>query len=300
MIGGVNSNLYAYGNIAGDVCTGRLTLSSTDPCPAGDILAATTLYFLPYKGRGMITLLNAVGQFETWSIPTGGINYPLTGLTANKNIDVFVCSSGSNLIINLIYWTNDTTRDATYALQHIGDYWYPLGFQTYRYVGTIRTTATIGQCEDSLANRLVWNMHNQTSRKLYSAYAGSWSLTKTGTFTQPTNGSATNVRFSFISGHPSTNAPIVTWFCFGQTYPTNAACFGSFIAASIDQTSGWTAYSSAAQNNILSGLVNVGSLPIYYVPTLGYHWVTGLDQMICGTSGTAAWALSGIYGDIIG
>lgn len=36
----------------------------------------------------------------------------------------------------------------------------------YRYLGTIRTTGVSGQCEDSIANRFVWNNYNRMLRKL--------------------------------------------------------------------------------------------------------------------------------------
>jgi hypothetical protein len=40
------------------------------------------------------------------------------------------------------------------------------GDSTRRYLGTFRITAVAGQCEDSKANRFLWNYYNRVSRKM--------------------------------------------------------------------------------------------------------------------------------------
>jgi len=87
-------------------------------------------------------------------------------LPASKVYDVF-CYETAALAPKLEFgpaWTDATTR-ATGLTKQDG-ITVKSGDPTRRWVGTIRTTATAGQCEDSVAKRLVWNTYNRKPRPM--------------------------------------------------------------------------------------------------------------------------------------
>jgi len=215
-IGGINYNLLAYGNIAGDICNGRLTLSSTDPCPTGDINGGGFVYFLPYNGIGMITIANPVGQFETLCLPSTGISMNITGFSGI--CDWFVYNNNGVPALTQVAWSTlvagTSVRQTGYALSNIGDYWYPntspvtwcgLGSTTpiaNRYVGTVYTTS--GLAYDTMIFRGVWNMHNQQMRPFYqSAAYYTYSTAGQANVWRYSNNSQTYQQVELINGHPN-------------------------------------------------------------------------------------------------
>lgn len=142
------------------ICNGRLTLVSGAPIITTDQLAKTTLYFTPFKGC-------EIGLYDgaDWHIRRfAELSVSLSGLTADKNYDVFVYDNAGALTLELVVWTNDTTRATALALQDGIEV--KSGALTHRYLGMIRTTGTTGQCELSFggaaaggveAKLFVWN-----------------------------------------------------------------------------------------------------------------------------------------------
>ena len=140
------------------ICRGRLTLSSGNPVPSSDITAASTLYFTPYSGK-QISLWNSTA----WQlISFAEVSVSLSSCAASTNYDVFAYLSNGSLALELTVWTDATNR-ATSLISQDGVY-VKSGDATRRYLGTIRTTATAGQCEDSASKRFVWNFYNQQDR----------------------------------------------------------------------------------------------------------------------------------------
>jgi len=177
------------------VCAGRLTLTSGTPVTTSDVTAAATLYFTPYMG-------NKVALYDTTQLKWAAyglteISLSLSGYTAGKNYDIFLSYNGSSLVLDSVVWTSDTVRATALAVQD-GVY-VKTGDPTHRYIGTIRTTATIGQTEDSLVNRLVYNYYNRTLRKMYCiettshAYNGAY---------RKWNNSDTNNLLAWVMGMP--------------------------------------------------------------------------------------------------
>ena len=66
------------------------------------------------------------------------------------------------------------------------------GTPTRRYVGSIRTTGTSGQCEDSETKRLVWNYHNRLRRRVRRREDGVANWTYTTATWRQANGNAAN------------------------------------------------------------------------------------------------------------
>lgn len=160
------------GTVDNGICEGRLTLTTGVAVTTSDVTAATTLYFTPYKGNRIATYSGSawsVNAFTEKSIT-------LATLTAGLPYDVYIVDS--TLALELVAWTNGTTRATGIALQD-GVY-VKSGTTTRRYLGTVTIAAT-GQSEDSLLNRLVWNMYNRVPRRLRAIETDdSWTSTATG------------------------------------------------------------------------------------------------------------------------
>jgi hypothetical protein len=153
---------FGAGTILNQTVNGRLTLESGEPVSTTDQTAKTTLYFTPYKGN-QIALYNGTA----WGIHSfSELSLSLSGYTADTNYDIFVYDNSGTLTLESTAWTDGTTR-AT-ALDTQNGVYVKSGATTRRYLGTIRTTATTGQCEDSEDRRFVFNYYNQTRRKIQS------------------------------------------------------------------------------------------------------------------------------------
>lgn len=153
--------------IAKPLVSGRLTLESGVPISLNDQLAKATLYYTPRINDDIGLYYGGV-----WKVfHTPEISISLAGKAANKNFDAFAYYTGSAVALELVEWTNDSTR-ATALLRFDGVY-VKTGDSTRRYLGTIRTTGTIGQCEDSELRRFVWNYYQQVGRHLFRAVTGS-------------------------------------------------------------------------------------------------------------------------------
>lgn len=153
------------------VCQGRLTLTTAVPVTTADVTAATTLRFTPYKG-------NRVDLFDgtRWNRRTFtelSIAVPATTATG---YDVFLVDTNGTLSLELLAWTNLTTR-ATALVSQDGAL-VKTGALTRLYLGSFRTTAVSGQTEDSKAKRYVWNYHHRVPRSLELIEAtASWTYT---------------------------------------------------------------------------------------------------------------------------
>jgi len=144
-------------------------------------------------------------------------------------------------------------------------------------------------------------MNNQVPRALYVVYdpGSAWSITgKTTTFTQPTNGSATNCRIDMVTGTPYAYHPLqyqVSSICA----PTVGTAF-AVSGISLDQTSGWSPTGYYVQTVQLA-VFNLMCGPFAPLDiSAGHHWLTGVDQLFvqAGTC-SAEWWETIIMGSII-
>lgn len=152
---------------AGDVnllSQGRLTLVSGNPAPNTDQIGAGTVYFTPYKGN-TIAVLDGAGAWELLAFTE--ISVALSGLTANKNYDLFVYDNAGTLALELgPAWTNDTTRAGAGALALVDGVRVLNADNTRRFVGTMRATAA-ATTEDSSAKRYLINYYNRVKARLF-------------------------------------------------------------------------------------------------------------------------------------
>lgn len=138
------------------VCNGRLSLTAGVAVTTADVTAAGTLYFIPYFGNGI-----ALHDGTNWVVKALTQTSVAIPAVANQVYDVFYFDIGTPTL-DLVAWTNDTTRATALTTQD--NVYVKLGSSARRYVGTIRTTGTVSQCEDSFAKRYVWNYYNRVPR----------------------------------------------------------------------------------------------------------------------------------------
>jgi hypothetical protein len=148
----------------------RLSLVSSDPAPATDQLAATTIYLVPYGGDQL-----ALYDGTKWAVYTVNNQTVSPPGASNQTFDIFAFISSGAIALETLNWTNDTTRATAIATQN----GIPVksGDATRRYMGTGHTTGTSGQIEDSRQRRFVFNYYNRLSRQLLytGSLAASWS-----------------------------------------------------------------------------------------------------------------------------
>lgn len=147
------------------LCEGRLTLLSGSPITMVDQTAKTTVYFTPYLGN-RISLYDGSDGWITHTFTEKSVSVPATTVTP---FDVFAYSDSGTVTLEVVTWTNDTTRATALTFQD-GIY-VKTGATTRRYLGTCRTTSVNGQTEDSKVLRFVWNYYNRLERRLLKADA---------------------------------------------------------------------------------------------------------------------------------
>lgn len=171
---------------------GRCTLTSAVPVTVSDVTAATTLYYALYGGNN-ITLYDGSAQWVDGTFAQLSIAVPAT---TNTMYDVFVDYTAGVPALEVVAWTNDTTRATPLALQD-GVYVQTSDTDSL-YVCSFRTTGVAGQTEDSFASRFVWNYYNRQGRAMRRLEpTDTWTYT-TATFRQA-NGSTAN-QLAFVIG----------------------------------------------------------------------------------------------------
>lgn len=142
----------------------RISLTTATCITTADVTGASavTLFLTPCTGN-RLTLFNSAGIPETCTTAEVSIAVPATTSTM---YDVWAYDSTfgtCTVTLELLQWTNDTTRATAIALATVGAYT-KSGDLTRRYLGSFRTTTVSGQTEDSFAKRYVWNFYNRAPR----------------------------------------------------------------------------------------------------------------------------------------
>jgi hypothetical protein len=255
------------GGGSNSIADGRLTLSTGTPIPSADQLAATTLYYTPHIG-GKIALYNGA----SWDVISfSEVSISLSGKTADTNYDVFGYNNSGTLTLELLAWTNATTR-ATALVRQDGVLC-KTGALTRRYLGTIRTTGTTGQCEDSAVKRFVWNAENRVPRGLYRAEsADSWTHTPINTWMQANNSTANQL--AVVRG-----LDIEPMACDAHSVfqSSNSTVQWGRVGIGLDSTSALV--SGSLPQSVTADNVAYGNCVAYYngYPGLGYHYLAWLE-----------------------
>jgi len=254
------------------IVEGRLTLSTGVPITTTDVTGATSVLFTPYQGN-VVTLWNGSGWQPTKFAET---SLALGTLTSGKPYDVFGFLSSGALALELLVWTNDTTRATAVTLQD-GRYC-KSGDKTRLHLGTFYTTSTT-TTEDSQVNRYLWNRYNQAQRSLLKTEATtSWTYT-TNTIRQA-NGSTAN-QLNYVTGDAAT---AVEAHVRAAASNTQAASFSAGVG--VDST---TAYSGHTAPQTAAATGHVTHLSGQYAgqPGLGRHFLAWLE--IPQAVGTGTW-----------
>lgn len=260
------------------VSDGRLTLSSVTPVTRADVTAATTVYFTPYNGNEI-----ALYDGTAWAIfRFAELSLSLGTDAADTNYDVFAYNNAGVVAIERLAWTSASARASPLALQD-GVY-VKSGTTTRRYLGTYRTTGTIGQTEDSTLKRFVWNQYNRAPRSLaVRESTDSWTYTL-ATFRQANNSTANQVAFVIGNSEVRLDLRLVAM-------ATNSVgATGVAVAIGEDSTTAAMPGSLMQNATAQSGIYGTASAHVSRMIDLGYHYYTWLE--FSAASGTTTW-----YGD---
>lgn len=173
-----------------DMCDFRLTLTSGTPVTTSDVTAAGTLYCAPYKGN-RISLYDG----SNWNIRSS-VEFSLAlTLTSGKPYDVFCYDNAGVATLEVLVWTNDTTRATALTTQN--GVLVKTSAVTRRYLGTLYSSGA-NITEDSVAKRYLWNYYNRVNRAMRVVEAtNEWNYT-TAAY-QQANASATN-QLDYVQG----------------------------------------------------------------------------------------------------
>lgn len=277
------------------VTQGRLTLSLGNPVTSADVTAATTLRFTPYGGN-RISLYDGVGTWNLFNFTELSIAVPST---TNTMYDVWVYDNAGTPTLEVLAWTNDTTRATALALQD-GVY-VKSGATTRKYVGSFRTTGVLGQTEDSKAKRYVWNYYNRTRRILRVDGSGNWNYT-TATFRQANASSANQV--DVVVGVAGEAAIAVFVDVLFSNTSTGSTVFASTGIGEDSTSAVASGCHNTTVNQYTSGDINQLHASLHTFPVAGRHFYAWLEYSAAvGTTtfyGSTATSTSGLGGWIDG
>lgn len=261
----------------------RLTLETGVPVSSTDQTAKGTLFATPYTGN-RITLFSASGVPTVVSSAEFSIAVPAV---ANQMYDVFAFNNAGVATLELLAWTNDTTRatalvrTTTGALAKSGDL-------TRRYLGSFRTTAVVSQTEDSLVKRYVWNYYNRARRPLLRIETtDSWNYTNTAY--QQANAAAAN-QVDVVVGIAET---LLSLRLFGYCTNSAGSLTGQSVAIGEDSTT------TAVANQLIHRAIDLADAATRFrqpqaaldkYPAIGRHFYAWLENSTA--AGTTTW-----YGD---
>jgi hypothetical protein len=273
----------------------RLSLSSSAPIPIVDIASGSTLYLTPYTS-GRTSVYNGT---QWVGFNTNEISKNLSGLTVDKNYDVFLYLNGSTPAIELsTAWTNDQTRSQ--ALTRQDGVLVKSVDLTRRYVGTVRTVAT-SAVADSRLKRFVWNFYNRIRRPM-RIVEGTSQWTYTGTSFRAANNNVTN-SFELVTG----DNELVKAQVYALFQNTNNA-FGDSVGIGVDSTLVNSADLYGAGSTVVSAVSTYSTSQAFYqnYPGVGYHRFTWLEITGGGSTtwygniGNSTFFAFGMTGEVLG
>ena len=273
-------------NCNSHTCEFRLTLSTGVPVTTADVTAAEIVYLCPFKGNHI-----ALYDGTKWVMRTSAeISIDVPDVTGVH--DVFCYDNSGTPTLEVLVWTNDTTR-ATGLVYQDG---VPVksGDATRRYLGTFySTTAGNGQTEDSIANRYLWNYYNRVKRAGRVLGSGTWNYT-TATIRQANASSANQVNFIWGVNEDVISAQLLVT-------STNGSAVNTTAGIGIDTT---TAFSGVFGQTSTAGDV-IHNSSYQSTVAAGRHYLSWNEYS--SAAGTTTWYgasgstfQSGLYVELIG
>jgi hypothetical protein len=277
----------------------RLTLTTATPVTTADVTGASavTVFLSPYVGN-RIDLPDASGNPQR--VTTAEISIAVPATTATM-YDVFAFLNGSTATLELLAWTNDTTR-AT-ALVRTNGRLLKTGDLTRLYVGSVRTGAVSGQTEDSLTKRLVWNYYNRVKRPMVRVDStATWTYTTAGY--RQANGAAANQLAAVIG---VVEAPMELMLVSNATNSSAAPGVVVANAIGLDGTGAFISSYAVAAGNAYTGGLTALVVTSRVFPSAGYHFYVWMEYSTAsgtttwtGTNGSLPFNVSGIFGTFEG
>lgn len=212
-------------------------------------------------------------------------------LPASKNYDVLCVVAASQPALRWTpAWTDDTTRAhalgrqdgvnmnnaAINATDSNG-----IAAKEGLYLGTVRTTATAGQMEDSAAKRLVFNAYHRVWRPLSRTDTGTWNYTLT---TPRSANASTANRVEIVAGL----AEGEVWVQVDAVAENTTAGTAHLVGIDEDGTTANDATVFSRGETPNNGATCPVRATLVKAPTVGYHFYQWLEWD-SGTTGTTTW-----------
>jgi len=253
----IQSNLYLANP---HFVNGRLTVTSGSP--AGVDGYGGTIYFTPYKGN-LVSLYVADYGWRTYTFTE--LSASLTGKASGSVIDVFIYDDAGVLALELVSWSNPTTRAVALATQD-GSL-VKSGSPEKLYLGTLGCSA-LGQVSDQLTWRGVWNYYNRIRRQFLNFdTTASWT-DNTAAWKQWNSAAANKV--DFVTGWPED--PVC--LDFTAVLNSGASVYGA-VGIGIDAVNVNSAQVASYSGKTDTRLQVIAKLE--YVFSVGYHYLAMLE-----------------------
>lgn len=274
------------------LCQGRLTLTTVTPVTTADVTAAETVYFTPYKGN-RIALYDG-SAWATYAFSEVSVDVP----DATQMNDVFIYNNSGTLTLEVLAWSNVTTRATALVLQD--GVLVKSGATTRRYLGSFySTTAGNGQTEDSFANRYLWNYYNRTLRPMRVLEAtDTWAYT-TATIRQANGSTANQLNFCIGVSEDAVKADI-----YASALNNTGATFTA-VGVGLDVTDAFT--SGGVFGGLQTSTVEQHMVASWRgFPGIGKHFLSWNEWSEAngtttwrGDNGTPTLDQSGIHGELL-
>jgi hypothetical protein len=267
---------------------GRLTTEPGVPVSIDDRFAQAAVYFTPYAGAS-IPLFDGTYWLTT---PLTEQTISLTNLAVGV-YDLFAYRAAGAVAVDApVAWAAPTARAVALATQDGVSV--KAGDPTRRYIGTVATTA-LGQTEDSLKRRMVWNAQNRRPRPLRRfSLSALWTYTIVGTWRQA-EGSAVN-QIEVVVG--LLEAPIRLSLAVNGGHSVAGGRVS--VAIGEDSTTEPMAASPVARHeSAAAGALSSLHVTVDAVPsTVGRHAYTWLESMFLAGTATYYSDPSGLVGEV--
>ena len=266
------------------ICEARLTLETGVSVSTTDQLAKTTVFLTPYKGNRI-----ALYDGTNWGVHAlaSDLSLPLGTLTAALPYDVFCYSNAGDATLELLAWTNATTRATALAFQD--GIAVKTGALTRRYLGTFYTASTTTTADSGGltgttqvgGTRFLWNYYNQVRRPLKVIDTTNTWVYTTATWRQA-NAAGGN-RVEYVQGVLGNCVEAQAQAAVVLQGSTAAASVGVGVDSTTTPSGVWIGgYYDAAGTNIIA--------PVFgkYVgdPGIGYHALNWIEIGGTGTGST--------------
>jgi hypothetical protein len=200
---------------------------------------------------------------------------------ANQTYDVWLFDNAGTLALELLAWTNDTTRATALTTQN--GVLVKTGALTRRYIGSMHTL-TASQTEDSLTKRLLYNYYNRVARPMAR-------LETTATWTYSTDAyhqanAAVANQLAVVQGVAEDGIEVSVLSAYKNDQAINTV--GAEVAVGEDSTT--TTATGALFTTVPNPAANVDATvsgTLRKTPAVGFHTYVWLERVTA--VGTTTW-----------